>query len=125
MNQFDELVLNASHVLQIVLLTCAQFILLDKLQNISALIVLTLPNMVQALCGDHIRIHTREKLFSCEECGQRFTQSSSRSRHIRTVHSTGQATLHQCPHCPYSTKYDASTLRRHILIHAREKLCLM
>ena len=70
----------------------------------------------------HIRIHTREKLFSCEECGQRFTQSSSRSRHIRTVHSTGQATLHQCPHCPYSTKYDASTLRRHILIHAREKL---
>ena len=45
-------VVNASHILQVVLFTCAQFILLDKLNYTSALTVLTLPNMVQALCGD-------------------------------------------------------------------------
>ena len=42
---------NASLNLQVVLVTCAQFILLDKLHCISALIVLTLPLIVLVLCG--------------------------------------------------------------------------
>ena len=53
----------------------------------------------------HIRTHTDEKPYSCKECGQRFKHSSNRAAHMRTMHSTGQATLHQCPHCPYSTKH--------------------
>ena len=45
-------VVNASHSLQIALLTCAQCILLDQLHCINALIVLTLPNIVLGLCGN-------------------------------------------------------------------------
>ena len=47
-----KIVVNASNILHIVVFTCAQHTLLNKLHCISALIVLTLPNMVQALCGN-------------------------------------------------------------------------
>ena len=80
--------------------------------------------MMQALCGDTSFIHAREKLFSCEECGQRFKHSLGRAVHMRTVHPTEQTTLHQCPHCPYSTNYGASTLRQHIRTHTGENAIL-
>ena len=100
MNQFDELVLNASHVLQIVLLTCAQFMSTGQATkhqcpHWSLLYQIWCKSLVAATHHVH---STPERNYS----HVRSVVNASHSlqvvaRHIRTVHSTGQATLHQVP----------------------------
>ena len=86
MNQFDKLNLQESYI--------------------NAHTVPTLSNDL-----DTHTVHSGETMLSREECSQRFTHSSNLAAHMRIVHSTGQATLHQCSHCPYSTIDSASSLR--------------
>ena len=74
-----------------------------------------------AALRSHIRTHPGVKPYSCKECDRCFSDHSGLSRHMRTKHSTDQTKVHQCPHCPYSTKHSPIRLRSHIRTHTGEK----
>ena len=72
--------------------------------------------------------HVGEKPYSCKTCWRGFAKCGSRNNHMRKIHNAtdeeiaqlDQKKLHQCPHCPYSTK-NSYHLKDHICTHTGVK----
>ncbi len=70
----------------------------------------------------HLVVHSGARPHSCSRCSKRFSQRSHLNHHLRTVHAPPgeRSRSHTCLECGKSF-HSSSGLRKHFLLHTRER----